>query len=240
MDSLEARFRLDRGEFVLDVGLRLAPGRVFGLFGPSGAGKTTLLACLAGLLRAPDGFLALNGRTWQDEARRIFVPPHRRSVGYVFQDGRLFPHLSVRRNLEYGWRRTPRPWRRLTLDPVVDLLDLGPLLTRRPHQLSGGQKQRVAVGRALLTSPRLLLLDEPLASLDQAAKDEIGPYLTRLRRELSLTMLYVSHSIQELSLVADEIGRLDQGRLTAVGPPEAMLPAPASGRPPEDRDDLIL
>jgi molybdate transport system ATP-binding protein len=229
---LEARFRLERGGFILDAALTLAPGRVLGLFGPSGAGKTTLLACLAGLLRAPEGFLSVNGSTWQDESRRIFVPPHRRPLGYVFQDGRLFPHLSVRRNLEYGWRRTPRSNRRLGLDEVVDMLDLGTMLNRRPKQLSGGQKQRAAVARALLTSPRLLLLDEPLASLDQAAKDEIGPYLIRLRRELSLTMIYVSHSVRELGLVADEIARLDHGRLTASGRPETMLPPEAGGPRP--------
>ncbi len=224
MAFLEARFRLDRGEFVLDAALTLAPGRVLGLSGPSGAGKTTLLSCLAGLLRAPQGFVSVNGATWQDTARGIFVPPHRRSLGYVFQDGRLFPHLSVKRNLEYGWRRTPQSRRRLGLEAMVDMLDLGPLLTRRPNQLSGGQKQRVAMARALLTSPRLLLLDEPLASLDREAKDEIGPYLVRLRRDLSLTMIYVSHSMRELRLVADETARLDRGRLTASDPGETGSP----------------
>jgi molybdate transport system ATP-binding protein len=224
---LEAKFRLARGEFVLDAAFALDPGRVLGLYGPSGAGKTTLLACLAGLLEAPDGFLSVDGATWQDTDRRIFVPSHRRALGYVFQDGRLFPHLTVKRNLEYGWRRTPRPRRRLTIESVADMLDLGPLLHRRPDQLSGGQKQRVAVGRALLTSPRLLLLDEPLASLDREAKDEIGPYLVRLRTELSLTMIYVSHSMRELGLVADEFARLDRGRLSLVQRPEEKWPPDA-------------
>lgn len=214
--TIEARFRVDRGSFSLDVDLMLPSRGVTALFGPSGAGKTTLLRCIAGLERLTDGCVAFDGEVWQDGRR--FVPTHRRSLGYVFQESSLFPHLSVRANMEYGWRRVPAAERRIGWDEVVTLFDLGPLLNRPPEGLSGGERQRVALARALLTSPRLLLLDEPLSALDAARKREILPYLERLRDELDVPMLYVSHSHDEVIRLADHLVLIEAGRVRAAGP----------------------
>jgi molybdate transport system ATP-binding protein len=218
MIALAGRFRLRRGGFFLDVDFE-APGRgVTAVFGPSGSGKTTLLRCVAGLERAAEGFFAVGSEVWQDESRRLFVPTHRRAVGYVFQESALFPHLSVGENLQYGLKRTPPGERRVRFEEAVEWLGAGRLLDRRPEGLSGGERQRVAVARALLASPRLLLMDEPLSSLDAAGREEILPYLERLHAELEIPVLYVSHSQAEVLRLADHLLLLEGGRVRAEGP----------------------
>src|SRR5690554_2465730 len=214
--TIAARFYVDRGAFVLDVDVQLPSRGVTALFGKSGSGKTTILRCMAGLEQPDKGHVVFNGEVWQDAER--FVPPHQRRIGYVFQETSLFPHLTARGNLHYGWKRTPRAERRIGEDEVVALLDLGPLLNRPPEGLSGGERQRVALARALLTSPRLLLLDEPLSALDAARKREILPYLERLRDELDVPMLYVSHSHDEVIRLADHLVLIEAGRVRAAGP----------------------
>ena len=204
------------GEFSLEASFT-GEGRVTGLFGASGAGKTSLINMIAGLLTPDRGVISLDGETLDDTEARLHVPPHRRRIGYVFQDARLFPHLDVRQNLDYGRRMN-----RLAEDPaqhrrVTDLLDIGQLLDRRPGKLSGGERQRVALGRALLSKPRLLLLDEPLGSLDEGRKVEILPYLMRLRDEANVPMVYVSHDPAELRQLATQIVMLRNGRVTALG-----------------------
>jgi molybdate transport system ATP-binding protein len=214
--AIEARFDLRREGFALDVDLSL-PGRgVTALFGQSGSGKTTLLRCIAGLERAPGGRLVFADEVWQDGDR--FVPTHQRPLGYVFQEASLFAHLTVRGNLEYGLRRVAAAERRVSLDHAVELLGIGHLLERRPDRLSGGEKQRVAIARALAVSPRLLLMDEPLAALDLARKQEILPYLERLHDELEIPLLYVSHAPDEVARLADHLVVLDAGRAVASGP----------------------
>lgn len=204
--------------FRLRGGLRLPMEGVGALFGPSGSGKTTLLRVLAGLEQGNRGRLALGDTVWQDASAGTFVPPHRRGIGFVFQDALLFPHLSVRSNLVYGFRRRRGDGR--TADPaqVIDLLDLGSLLDRRPWRLSGGERQRVALGRAVLSAPRLLLLDEPLASLDAARREEILPFIESLARELRIPMLYVTHAIEEVLRLASRIVLIDRGEIVAAGP----------------------
>ncbi|TFW35836.1 molybdenum ABC transporter ATP-binding protein [Massilia horti] len=217
MSDIRARFRIDHGGFSLDVALEL-PGRgVSALFGHSGAGKTTCLRAIAGLERAPDGYVALGDEVWQDEARGVFVPTHKRSLGYVFQEASLFSHLSVRGNLEFGLKRVAHANRRFELAPVAELLGIGGLLERRPTSLSGGERQRVAIARALLASPRLLLMDEPLAALDLQRKREILPYLERMHDELSIPIIYVSHSTDEVARLADHLVLLEAGRVVASG-----------------------
>ena len=206
--GIHARFRLDYADFSLDVDLQL-PGRgVTALFGHSGSGKTTLLRCVAGLERSGLGQLTVNGERWQNNAQNLFVPPHRRSIGYVFQEANLFAHLSVSRNLEFGMRRVPAPQRRVALEQAVELLGIDHLLERMPDRLSA---------RALLSSPRLLLMDEPLAALDLKRKSEILPYLERLHDELDIPVLYVSHSPDEVARLADHVVLLEQGRAIAQG-----------------------
>jgi molybdate transport system ATP-binding protein len=204
------------GEFSLQAAFT-SEGRVTGLFGASGAGKTSLINMIAGLLRPDRGTIAIDGEVLDDTVARVHVPPHRRRIGYVFQDARLFPHLDVAQNLDYGRRMNG-----LADDPaqrsrITDLLDLGGLLNRRPGQLSGGERQRTALGRALLSKPRLLLLDEPLGSLDEGRKVEILPYLVRLRDEASIPMVYVSHDAAEMRQLATQIVLLRNGRVTAFG-----------------------
>jgi len=214
--AIEARFRLSYAGFGLDVDLTL-PGRgVTALFGPSGAGKTTLLRCIAGLERASDGVLRFEGETWQDA--QVFVPTHRRPLGYVFQEASLFPHLTVHGNLTYGLRRIQADARRVALDQAIELLGIGHLLERRPDRLSGGERQRVAIARALAVSPRLLLMDEPLAALDLARKQEILPFLEGLRDELAIPVLYVSHTPDEVARLADHLVVLEAGRTVTAGP----------------------
>jgi molybdate transport system ATP-binding protein len=211
------------GEFPVQASF-VSEGRITGLFGASGAGKTSLINMIAGLLRPDRGSIAIDTETLDDTATRVHVPAYRRRIGYVFQDARLFPHLNVRQNLDYGRRMN-----RLVEDPaqharVTDMLDIGRLLDRRPGQLSGGERQRVALGRALLAQPRLLLLDEPLGSLDEGRKEEILPYLVRLRDEANVPMVYVSHDANEMRQLATQIVMLKRGRVTAFGGIE-VLPA---------------
>jgi len=204
------------GEFALSASF-VSEGRVTGLFGASGAGKTSLINMIAGLLRPDRGVIAIDDETLDDTAKKLHVPPHRRRIGYVFQDARLFPHLDVRQNLDYGRRMN-----RLTEDPaartrITEMLDIGHLLDRRPGKLSGGERQRVALGRALLSKPRLLLLDEPLGSLDEGRRAEILPYLIRLRDEANVPMVYVSHDAAEMRQLATQIVLLRGGQVTALG-----------------------
>ena len=214
--GIQARIRLDYEGFTLDVDLDLPGHGVTALFGHSGSGKTTLLRCVAGLERASAGRIEVNGELWQDSAAGIFVPTFQRTLGYVFQEASLFPHLSVRRNLEYGMRRAEV--NKVSWEQAVELLGIAHLLDRMPGRLSGGERQRVGVVRALLTSPRLLLLDEPLAALDLKRKSEILPYFERLHDELDIPVLYVSHSPDEVARLADHVVLLDQGRAIAHGP----------------------
>jgi molybdate transport system ATP-binding protein len=194
-----------------------ADGGVTALFGPSGAGKTTIVNMIAGLLVPDRGSIALDKTVLFDAAAGINVPPHRRRIGYVFQEGRLFPHLSVRQNLDYGRRMSGHPRDAEEFARIAALLDVDHLLERRPRMLSGGERQRIAVGRALLMRPRLLLLDEPLASLDAGHKREILPYLVRLRDEARIPMVYVSHTAAEVRRIATHVVRLDAGHVVAAG-----------------------
>lgn len=215
--GIQARLRLAHPGFVLDVALDM-PGRgVTALFGPSGSGKTSCLRCIAGLERAATGQLQVNGECWQDSQHGLFVPPHKRAIGYVFQDANLFAHLSVKGNLEFGMKRISAGQRQVAWDQAVELLGVGPLLERMPERLSGGERQRVGIARALLTSPSLLLMDEPLAALDLKRKQEILPYLERLHDELDIPVLYVSHAPDEVARLAEYLVLLDEGRVVAQG-----------------------
>ncbi len=220
MAGIEARFHLDWPGFCLDVDLDL-PGRgITALFGPSGSGKTTLLRCIAGLERVRNGRLVVADEVWQDDGR--WLPTHKRPIGYVFQEASLFPHLTALGNLRYGLRRMVGA-RWVNLDQVIELLGIGHLLDRKPDRLSGGERQRVAIARALAVSPRLLLMDEPLAALDMKRKQEILPYLERLHDELSIPVLYVSHSPDEVARLADHLVVMEGGKAKAGGPLAEML-----------------
>jgi molybdate transport system ATP-binding protein len=219
--SIRAQFVLERkargsegAPFKLDVAFELPEGPI-GVVGRSGSGKTTLLRCMAGLERPERGELAIGAVVYQD--RSGFLPAHRRKLGYVFQEPSLFPHLSVEGNLRFGLRRVPEPERVLSFDDVVSLLALAPLLSRAPAQLSGGEKQRVAIGRALLTSPKLLLMDEPLASLDHESRAQILPYFEALQRALTIPLVYVTHAPAELTRIAQHVLLLEGGRVRASG-----------------------
>jgi molybdate transport system ATP-binding protein len=218
--SVDVTHRL--GSFVLDAHF-VSDGRLTAFFGSSGAGKTSLINIIAGIVRPDRGRIVLDDRILVDTDQNIFVPKHRRRVGYVFQEGRLFPHLTVRQNLLFGRWFTPGRERDIGFDQVLDLLGIGHLLDRRPGALSGGEKQRIAIGRALLTSPRLLLLDEPLASLDDTRKDEILPFIERLRDEAEVPIVYVSHSLSEVARLATTVVMLGGGKIAAVGPPAEVL-----------------
>ncbi|MGF6400608.1 molybdate transport system ATP-binding protein [Pseudomonas frederiksbergensis] len=214
---IHARLELNYSGFSLDVDLQL-PGRgVTALYGHSGSGKTTCLRCIAGLERAEQGFIQVNDEVWEDSDKGIFVPPHKRALGYVFQEASLFPHLSVRGNLEFGLKRIPRQQRRVDMAHATELLGIGHLLDRDPQNLSGGERQRIGIARALLTSPKLLLMDEPLAALDTQRKNEILPYLQRLHDELDIPVLYVSHSQDEVARLADHLVLLSNGKALASG-----------------------
>jgi molybdate transport system ATP-binding protein len=213
------RLVLPRAGFTLDVDLRLPVAGITGIFGPSGAGKTSVLRCVAGLDRAHPGIVRIAGETWQDE--RLFLAPWQRATGYVFQEPSLFDHLDVRDNVRYGLRRAHAP--ATSLDAAIELLGIGHLLDRRPASLSGGERQRVAIARAVASAPRLLLLDEPLAALDVARRNEILPWLLRLRRELKLPMLYVTHSIDEVVRLADNVVLMERGRVRTAGPARDVL-----------------
>ncbi|MBL8380176.1 MAG: molybdenum ABC transporter ATP-binding protein [Burkholderiales bacterium] len=224
--TLRLRARVDRVSFALDVDLAL-PGRgITILFGPSGSGKTTCLRVLAGLEARCEAHVAVGELVWQDAGQRLFVPPHRRAVGYVFQEASLFPHLSVEGNLRFGFDRTPAGERRHDWRHGLELLGIGDLLQRRPRELSGGERQRVAIARALATSPRLLLMDEPLAALDAPRKAEILPWLEHLHDRLDIPVVYVTHSLDEAARLGDHLVLLDAGRARAHGPVIEMLSRP--------------
>ncbi|MGO4381000.1 molybdenum ABC transporter ATP-binding protein [Pseudoduganella sp. RAF53_2] len=214
--SIQARFKLDHGSFVLDVNLELPSHGVTVLFGPSGSGKTSLLRCIAGFEPAARGRLCINDECLQDDSR--FVPTHERHVGIVFQEASLFGHLNVQRNLDYGRSRTPPAQQRIAFEQAIELLGIGHLMDRSVAKLSGGERQRVAIARALLTSPSVLLMDEPLSALDQKRKKEILPFLERLHRELDIPIIYVTHAIDEVVRLADHIVLLEDGRAVASGP----------------------
>jgi molybdate transport system ATP-binding protein len=214
---LEVVVRKQLGAFVLDVAFSGPAAGVTALFGRSGAGKTATIGAVAGFLTPDWGHVRLDGLPFFDSAARVDLAPRRRRVGYVFQDARLFPHMRVRDNLLYGWRRLEDCGRRIKPDDVIDLLDVRSLLDRRVHHLSGGESQRVALGRTLLAQPRLLLMDEPLASLDAGRKAEILPYLERLRDEVRVPIVYVSHSLDEVARLADTLVVLEHGRVAAQG-----------------------
>ena len=214
MLAVDAEKRL--GDFALAAKFETAVGAT-ALFGPSGAGKTSIANLVAGLLTPDRGRITLDGAVLFDGAARIDVPPHRRRIGYVFQEGRLFPHMSVRRNLDYGRWMSGLARDDAEAGRIVAMLDIGHLLDRRPGKLSGGERQRVAIGRALLMRPRLLVLDEPLASLDAGRKHEILPYLLRLRDDAKVPMLYVSHNAPEIERIATQVVRIDAGRIVAQG-----------------------
>ncbi|HEX8785972.1 MAG TPA: molybdenum ABC transporter ATP-binding protein, partial [Telluria sp.] len=235
MNALRARFRIERGDFSVDVDLELPGHGISALFGRSGSGKTTCLRAIAGLERAPGGYVALGDEVWQDDAQGVFVPVHRRALGYVFQEASLFAHLSVRGNLEFGSKRVPKAQQRFALGAIAELLGIDALLDRRPDHLSGGERQRVAIARALLASPRLLLMDEPLAALDHRRKQEILPYLERMHDELSIPIVYVSHAPDEVARLADHLVLLDAGRVAASGPLTETLAR--SDLPPAFADD---
>ncbi|MBB3660532.1 molybdate transport system ATP-binding protein [Rhizobium sp. BK650] len=232
---VEARHRL--GAFGLDAAFTSERG-VTALFGRSGSGKTSVIRIIAGLTRPIDGRVLLDGETLTDTTKGIFVPRHRRRFGYVFQEARLFPHLSVRANLSYGRWFAPKSARFENFDHVIDLLGIDELLARSPSKLSGGEKQRVAIGRALLSSPRLLLMDEPLAALDEARKTEILPYLERLRDEMDIPIVYVSHSIAEVARLANQVVVMRDGRVEAAGPTTKVLSR--SSMLPEDRREASV
>jgi molybdate transport system ATP-binding protein len=225
---IEVDLRLARGGFAIDCRFRSDSGAL-ALFGRSGSGKSTLLELIAGRLRPDSGVVRVDGETLVDVERGIFVPPHRRRIGLVFQESLLFPHLSVRANLLYG-RSYARGGRPVDPDGVIAMLGIGHLLQRRPAGLSGGERQRVAIGRALLAAPRLLLLDEPLAALDFERRQEIMPYVERLRDELAWPLVYVSHAIDEVARIAREVVVLEDGRVGAMGAPgEVLAPARSHG-----------
>lgn len=224
MLSVAVRHRL--GDFALDAEFTAPPG-ITVLFGRSGSGKTTLINAVAGLLMPDAGRIAAGDWVMLDTAQGIRLRPHRRRLGYIFQEGRLFPHLTVRQNLAYGAWFAPRGATREDTGRIVDLLGIGHLLDRRPGRLSGGEKQRVAIGRALLSAPRLILADEPLAALDAARKAEILPYFERLRDEVNIPILYVSHAASEVARLATTVVALDAGRVVAQGSAAQVLGDPA-------------
>jgi molybdate transport system ATP-binding protein len=224
--AFQLNAQLARADFALDVHLTLPPRGVTALFGASGSGKTTCLRVLAGLEHGAQATVRVGGQTWQDSARGLFVPPHRRALGYVFQEASLFDHLTVEGNLRFGFDRTPAAERRHDWRHGLELLGIGHLLARMPHELSGGERQRVAIARALATSPRLLLMDEPLASLDAPRKAEILPWLEQLHEALDIPVVYVTHSLDEVARLADHLVLLENGRAVAQGPVIELMARP--------------
>jgi molybdate transport system ATP-binding protein len=221
MSGIEVKLHNRLGDFELEVAFEAPAQGITALFGRSGSGKTSVLRAVAGLYKAAAGIIRINGELWQDA--RKFVPTHQRPLGYVFQEASLFPHLSVRRNLEYGWRRIAERERQIKFDDVVELLGITPLLQRATARLSGGERQRVAIARALLTSPKLLLMDEPLSALDHGAKQAILPYLESLHDEFAIPSLYVSHDPNEVARLADHMVLMEQGRVVAQGDAANLL-----------------
>ena len=223
MSDIQIQLLLARQEFTLDVDLTLPAQGITVLFGASGSGKTTLLRCVAGLEKAQLARVRVDGSVWQDHASGVFLPPWRRPLGYVFQESSLFDHLNVYDNLCFGVRRTSKGLNQSTLDEAIALLGLQDLLQRRTHQLSGGERQRVAIARALALQPGLLLLDEPLASLDHARRQDILPWLERLRDEVKIPMLYVTHAANEVARLAHTLVVMERGKVSAVGPVAEVL-----------------
>lgn len=223
MTSIEASFQLQLDKFQLNAQLQLPAHGITVISGASGSGKTLLLRCMAGLEKPQTGYCKVKAELWQDSAPNYFLAAYQRSVGYVFQEACLFPHLTVQQNIDYGRKRVRKAGSWLDLDYVIDLLNIGSLLKRKPERLSGGEKQRVAIARALAVDPQLLLMDEPLAALDQAHKQEILPYLRRLQQELALPILYVTHSSTELMQLADHVVWMAQGRVIASGDLQSVL-----------------
>lgn len=212
-----AQFQLNYGTFQLDVDLQLPSSGISVLFGHSGSGKTTLLRCIAGLQHAPHGFLEINGKVWQDSKNKVFLPTYKRALGYVFQEANLFAHLTVLGNLCYGLKRIGQNSNTEHFKQVIELLGIAHLMQRMPERLSGGERQRAAIARALVLNPEILLMDEPLASLDEKRKQEILPFLTRLHNELNIPVLYVTHSQQEVAQLADYLVLLADGKVQAAG-----------------------
>jgi molybdate transport system ATP-binding protein len=239
---IQTDFCLNHADFSLDVRLELPSRGVTALFGPSGSGKSSFLRCLAGLSRPQRGKLSVNGVAWQDSERNFFLPPHRRPVGMVFQDAALFPHLTVEQNLAFATRRRKEAVDDLqSRQQLIELLGIGHLSNRRPDTLSGGEKQRVAIARALFSSPEILLLDEPLAALDDKRKAELLPYLDKLQRQLEIPVVYVSHSPQEVARLADHLVLLNNGSVAATGPVDELLPdiLPDAGLPYVHEEDAF-
>ena len=218
MTVINARFKLNYDDFRLDVDLTLPSTGVSVLFGHSGSGKTTLLRCIAGLEQAPLGYLEINEHVWQDSKRQIFIPTYKRPLGYVFQEANLFSHLTVLDNLHFGLKRIKNNLGLIKLNQTIELLGIGHLLARMPNNLSGGERQRIAIARALALNPEILLMDEPLASLDLKRKQEILPYLSRLHQQLDIPVIYVTHSQQEVAQLADTLVILEDGHILATGP----------------------
>ncbi len=225
MSDVHLELTLERSDFKLGVNLSLPGDGVTVLFGPSGSGKTTLLRCVAGLERA-HGLVQIKGEAWQDSARGSWVPTHARDLGYVFQEASLFEHLSVKKNLEFGMKRVRKAGGKAALDASISLLGIEGLLDRSPQSLSGGERQRVSIARALATQPSILLLDEPLASLDVARRQEILPWLDRIHQQLRMPVLYVTHSMEELTRLADHVVLLDRGSVRGHGPVAKVLSDP--------------
>lgn len=223
--TIDLNLRLERADFALATDLQLPARGITVLFGPSGSGKTTVLRCVAGL-EAAQGKVVINGEVWQDSEKKVFRPTWQRDLGYVFQEASLFAHLNVKSNLNYGIKRIRKPDATRALSEAIELLGIGQLLDRDPASLSGGERQRVAIARALAMQPRLLLLDEPLASLDTVRRQEILPWLERLHTELSIPVLYVTHAMNELTRLADHVVLLDRGRVQLNGAIENVLADP--------------
>lgn len=224
MDKINAHFMVDRHSFKLDVKLQLSGQGVCALFGASGSGKTTCLRAMAGLEKLPNSYFSLGDTVWQDASKNIFVPPHKRNIGYVFQEASLFCHLNVRDNINFALKQIPLHERKVDFKHICTLLNISNLLDRPTSALSGGERQRVAIARALLSSPKLLLMDEPLSALDNDLKQEVLPYLQELQQTLSIPIIYVSHSPDEVAQLADYIVMIKQGKVIEQGPlAEVML-----------------
>ena len=210
---LDIHIRFARGDFVVNVQQKIESS-VTGLFGPSGSGKSTLLGLLGGFIKPDSGHIILDGSCLFDSAKSVNLAPHMRRIGTLFQDGRLFPHLSIKKNLTYGLNLIAEENRVIQFDAIVEMLELSDFLARRPHELSGGEIQRVALGRALLTSPKLLLLDEPLSSLDMRLRQQILPFLKLIKDEIKIPMIYVSHDMSEIAYLTDKIMRIEAGNIS--------------------------
>lgn len=223
---LDIQLARRQGRFQVNAAFQARNTGITALFGPSGAGKTSVINMVAGLSRPDGGHIVVEDRVLFDSDHGINLPPEKRSIGYIFQDGRLFPHLTVRGNLTYGMKLTPRSQRFIGIDQVVDLLGIEYLLDRRPAKLSGGEKQRVGIGRALLTSPRLLLMDEPLASLDLARKSEVIPFIGKLPAAFSIPIIYVTHSVDEVLQLADDIVLMNYGKSVIAGSMPEVIQRP--------------